>query len=493
MFERALVISRDQKDRELFQAILTSKGLALDIDAISMEKNTELKALKGGVGVVLVDYDLVGGAWVRRLTGLLKEERHRPCLILYGEKMEPEEMSALLRSGVYGFVPRSLIPERICDTLMAGLENRKGFMEVMAEIDDLKKVNEKVEKEKERLRIKNQELLLMNKLSKEIAYELDWCNILPRIIRTGLLDILDACHMGILYEIGATWYLAFHSSHGEIRENNLRNIVKEMTKMFHSFSGGTLKAEDVSVKTYQSDGIAYLSCPISLRRAWVEPMEFAGRALGLVAIIGRNSRRPFEGKKELLSTIANILAISLKNAREYHRVGEMAVTDGLTGGFNRKGFRYLMAREFRKSLRYKNPLSLVMIDVDNFKEINDSLGHQGGDHVLRELARYLKKMVRRADIVARYGGDEFVILIPQTGMERAEVLMRRISADLEARRFTWCGAKIKVEISYGISSMDEGEQVEHEDELISKADTRLYDAKRSRVSPVIMKRASSAK
>ncbi|MBW2066675.1 MAG: sensor domain-containing diguanylate cyclase [Deltaproteobacteria bacterium] len=491
MLERALVISRDQKDRELFQAILGPKGF--DVDLVSMEKMTDNKILNGGFAVVLVDYDLVGGAWVRRLTGLLKEERRRPCLILYGEKIKPEELSDLLQSGVYGFVPRTLIPERICDTLMAGLENTKGFMEVMGVIDDLKKVNEKVEKEKERLRTKNQELLLMNKLSKEIAYELNWGNILPRIIKTGLLEILDACHMGILYKIGAAWYLAFHSSHGEIGENNLRNMAKEMTKMFHSFSGETVKAEDVSVKTHKSGGAAYLSCPISLRRAWIQPLEFAGRALGLVGIIGRNSREPFEGKKELLSTIANILAISLKNAQEYHRVGEMAVTDGLTGVYNRKGFRDLMAREFQKSLRYRNPLSLVMIDVDNFKEINDSLGHQGGDHVLQEIARCLKKMVRRTDIVARYGGDEFVILIPETGMERAEVLMRRISGKLETRRFTWCGRKIKVEISYGISSTDERDQVGDEDELISKADTRLYEAKRSKVSPVIMKRASSAK
>ena len=120
-----------------------------------------------------------------------------------------------------------------------------------------------------------------------------------------------------------------------------------------------------------------------------------------------------------------------------------------------------------------------MIDVDNFKAVNDSFGHQAGDHVLRELAGCLKRSVRQTDITARYGGDEFAILLPETDMESAQMLVKRILYTIKHHVFEWRSEKIKVEISHGISTLIEIDKGHDEKELIHKADSRLYHMKRS--------------
>ena len=106
----------------------------------------------------------------------------------------------------------------------------------------------------------------------------------------------------------------------------------------------------------------------------------------MLGIVPKDTESFQKGKEELISTVSNILAMSLENAQEYHRLKEMAVTDGLTGIYNRKGFRDFIQREFQRARRYGKALSLVMIDVNGLKPINDSLGHLAGDFVLRKLA-----------------------------------------------------------------------------------------------------------
>ncbi|MGA9179205.1 MAG: GGDEF domain-containing protein, partial [Desulfobacterales bacterium] len=135
--------------------------------------------------------------------------------------------------------------------------------------------------------------------------------------------------------------------------------------------------------------------------------------------------------------------------------------------------------EFHRAKRYHRPLSLIMIDVDNFKKINDSLGHQAGDFVLQQLAGCLKRSIRQADIVFRYGGDEFVILLPDTDIEQAKMLLKRVLSDVKKHTFEWKSNHINVNISCGISTTVELESHEDEKDLITKADTRLYSAKRT--------------
>jgi len=199
----------------------------------------------------------------------------------------------------------------------------------------------------------------------------------------------------------------------------------------------------------------------------------------MIVITPKHEAEFDDGKQELLYTITNILAMSLKNVQKHQRLKEMAVKDGLTRVLNHKGFKDLIQIEFQRAQRYQHPLSLIMIDVNAFKTINDSLGHPAGDYVLRRISECLQNAVRQPDIVARYGGDEFAILLPDTDLPKAEMLVERISATITSQPFIWQSKRIKVAISCGISTTGELTSDENEEALIQKADQRLYHAKRS--------------
>ena len=120
------------------------------------------------------------------------------------------------------------------------------------------------------------------------------------------------------------------------------------------------------------------------------------------------------------------LAIALRNARLFHSIKESSITDSLTHIYNRRCFDDIIGKEFLRANRYKHPLSIALIDIDNFKTINDTYGHRKGDKVLRQLANLIMKTIRNTDILARYGGEEFSIIMPLTDIEVGIIVMERL-------------------------------------------------------------------
>ncbi|MEW8511478.1 MAG: diguanylate cyclase [Candidatus Thiodiazotropha sp.] len=154
---------------------------------------------------------------------------------------------------------------------------------------------------------------------------------------------------------------------------------------------------------------------------------------------------------------------------------QQAYTDQLTGCFNRRRWLELGTLGVERVGRYGNPLSLLMLDLDHFKAVNDRFGHSAGDEVLRRFAHMLQQMVRKFDVVGRLGGEEFSILLPQTPLDRALVLAERIRASMQMMKFRFSGQEVTVTVSIGVSEYKSKQPLK---DFLQQADDALYEAKR---------------
>lgn len=172
---------------------------------------------------------------------------------------------------------------------------------------------------------------------------------------------------------------------------------------------------------------------------------------------------------------AEQLSIDLKLANETLR--ELAFRDGLTGLFNHRYFQEVLELELERAERYKHPISLILVDIDFFKDINDTFGHPAGDYVLKEMADMLTKLVRRIDIVARYGGEEFAIILPETALTGGKILGQRIRRGIEQMKINFEEKPISITISCGLACNNFTDQPITRSDIIRKSDQALYAAK----------------
>jgi diguanylate cyclase (GGDEF)-like protein len=181
---------------------------------------------------------------------------------------------------------------------------------------------------------------------------------------------------------------------------------------------------------------------------------------------------------KLLTIVARSASLALENAELHRRTEELTIIDELTGTFNYRYFVQKLEEEKKRALRYDLPLSLIMVDIDWFKKINDSYGHEIGNIVLKELSSVIKRCIRDVDIFARYGGEEFVIILPQTPQVEASRIGERIREQVEHTIMeTEASGKLKITVSVGVTSFPENGK-SHE-EIVSVADQALYRAKGS--------------
>ena len=162
------------------------------------------------------------------------------------------------------------------------------------------------------------------------------------------------------------------------------------------------------------------------------PLEFGGQVIGVLGIVESSyCRRYTETEKELFSQLAVLAAIAIHNADLFTVLEHLAITDGLTDVYNHRYFYERLAQEVARAVRYELPLSLLMLDIDDFKLFNDRFGHRAGDDALRDLASLLNAQTRQnVDLVARYGGEEFAIILPSTGLVGAVTVGERLRSTI---------------------------------------------------------------
>jgi diguanylate cyclase (GGDEF)-like protein len=217
-----------------------------------------------------------------------------------------------------------------------------------------------------------------------------------------------------------------------------------------------------------------LALPMRARIAGGSDIDFVG-----VISIARHGKEFSAQERDLFAYLAGQATLSIENVDLHETVQQQAVTDELTGLFNVRQFHSRLEGEIERAERFATPLSLVMLDIDKFKLVNDNHGHQQGDRVLVEVARVLRRLSRDVDLPARYGGEELAVVLPQTDLAGAEQQAERMRTAIEAMQIPRLdgGGLLPITASFGVASFP-GEGVD-KTELVAAADAALYRAKRA--------------
>lgn len=239
----------------------------------------------------------------------------------------------------------------------------------------------------------------------------------------------------------------------------------------------SLADEPVCVKDL-SNRTDYVPISSTSRSVVISPLRSHDSSLGL--LIAESSKRDHFQEKDIrtFTMLARSAAMALENANLHRQTEQLTVVDDLTGAYNYRYFVRKLEEEKKRAVRYDLPLSLIMVDIDWFKKVNDSYGHEVGNVVIRELARVIQRCIRDVDIFVRYGGEEFVIILPQTPLVESSAIGERIRAQVEEMIVdTGQAGKLKITVSVGVTSYPENGKT-HE-ELVSVVDQALYRAKGS--------------
>ena len=211
----------------------------------------------------------------------------------------------------------------------------------------------------------------------------------------------------------------------------------------------------------------------------VAPLSYAGKAFGVLTAINQAGDAEF-GRHDLIlhEAMANQAAIAIENARLFEEVQRLAVTDDLTGLKNRRGFFEVARRELERATRTGRPLSALMLDIDGFKRVNDTYGHAVGDEVLRHLAERCRRAVRDIDLVGRYGGEEFAVLLPETDLKTALDVAERVRSSIGDTPFDTEVGPLPIRVSVGLALLDDDSEQTVES-LLDRADTAMYLVKQA--------------
>ena len=361
---------------------------------------------------------------------------------------------------------------RVTDMAVAEIETRASMAQVERELSlqaDLKQVNQQLQ-----AHIGEMELLL--EVSKAVSGTLD----LPEQLETLGKEI---CSRLAVEEFSV--FLVDDASHQLVVEAVAGAAPANARGMrFHLGEGITgevaAKGQAIYVPDVEKDAryLHYKGRRHGTGSFLAVPLRSKGRVLGVMNV-SRARVDAFSAQEiRLAEAIAAQAALAIANARLYQQTLELSFTDPLTGVANRRQLFLRLEQEFARSVRFGDALSIVMIDLDHFKKINDTQGHTVGDGVLRGVAMTLRRNVRRIDVVARYGGEEFCVLLPRVGKQEAREVAEKLRRAVDEAPLAGpeSGEKLRVTVSLGVATL--GTDADDVAGLVERADSALYEAKR---------------
>jgi diguanylate cyclase (GGDEF)-like protein len=209
----------------------------------------------------------------------------------------------------------------------------------------------------------------------------------------------------------------------------------------------------------------------------IVPLICQGRVVGVLNLADKMDSDRFRSDDvALIELFSQLVGASIGNIKLFEKIQRQATTDGLTGLVNHRTFYEILEKELWRSRRYGGKISLIMIDVDNLKKINDAYGHRAGDKAIREISRRIKECIRQIDTAARYGGDEFAVILINTSLEDAIIVAQRMVDAVANSQTTWQKEQIPLSISVGLGQYDAETSPE---DITSRSDQALYLAKQA--------------
>ena len=426
-------------------------------EAVNIIKNQK-------VDLILVDAELASNRNLHLLKHLRQANPEIPVVLSVSKKVAKEAREQL-RRGLYDYINKPFGHEELLLAVERGLERRRLQSENRHLLADLKQ------------RIK--ELSTFNTIAKTLNSTLNLKEVLD-IVMGKIKELVKAEAWSILMLDEKNKELVFEVAIGDKGEQ-----VKEMRLALGQGVAGWVaqNQKPVIVSDTSNDERFFKGLDqktgFHTKSIIATPLISRGRLIGVVEIMNKLGETPFDEKDlDLLQTLTDHAAIAIENARLYEKARRLAITDDLTGLYNSRHCDLFLKKALEEAIKKETPLSLLFIDLDHMKEVDDTYGHLMGGHALKEVADRISALIKPPDMASRYGGDEYVIILLGKNSQKAVELAEKIRLKLEAEPFlTSHNLTCKITASIGIASYPE--HAGSTDELFSKADKAMYQVKES--------------
>jgi diguanylate cyclase (GGDEF)-like protein len=325
------------------------------------------------------------------------------------------------------------------------------------------------------------ELGMLNQIGKALTSSLDIGEVM-HLILAKVSELLKPRNWSVLLKDTLTGELVFRAAVGPGSEMlvNLRVRQGEGIAGWVAEHNQPLLVDDVSKDPRFATRFDEAS-RFHTQSILAVPLAIKGSVLGVIELVNGQGDGPFTAEDlRILSTVAEFSAIAIENAQNFQKVQELTVLDDHTGLYNSRHLRRTIEQEVVRATRFGHPVSVVFFDLDRFKEVNDTHGHQVGSQLLREIGQLLRKTLRSTDVPVRYGGDEFVMLLPETSKDQAIECARRLRDEIKGTAFLSREpfGPVRVGASFGVATFPD--DAKSPDELITRADQAMYRVKAER-------------
>ena len=451
--EKILLAEADPQMLAKLSEMLRQRGYAVRAVADGLEAQKALEEER--FHLALLDLGLPGLSGLELLSRIKSDSPYTEVILFTGEGDLDSALQAL-RLGAYDYLLKSEMRlKKLASAVARALERRRLAQSNREVLLHLRRAQGELAQQH------SQDLSRLRRLGESLTVPLTWEQLFHGLL-SMIWDSLDLQVLGLKFQrTRKELTLEAYRHQPGLREEVLASFKVCLARRLHLWAEPWQKPPENP----------------RLEKPFPEILWAEFHTAESLALVAGGRQTPFTSEEsELFRVIVLQGEAALKNLELFEEVKTLAVRDGLTGLYNYRHFWEILAHEVEQSRRYQTPLSLLFLDLDNFKVINDTLGHAQGDVVLKTLADYLREALRQADVICRYGGEEFVVLLPKTPVDKAMKLAERLRRKIAKIVIPLPEHDLQFTVSIGVAGLLPGMSGHG---LVEAADAAMYRAKQA--------------